>query len=90
MIRGAGFSRVLLAGTLCLSTAAMLGCKGSKKTAGTGATPTSKLPPGLPGQSEAELAQPVAIIDGTPITVAELQDRINKQSPYVRARYTSL
>jgi peptidyl-prolyl cis-trans isomerase C len=32
----------------------------------------------------------VAVIDGTPITVAELQDRINKQSPYVRARYTSL
>jgi peptidyl-prolyl cis-trans isomerase C len=72
------------------------GCKGSagKTQAGassSGGTATAaKLPPGLPGQSETDLAEPVATIDGTPITVAEMQDRINKQSPYVRARYSSL
>jgi peptidyl-prolyl cis-trans isomerase C len=31
----------------------------------------------------------IASIDGTQITVEEFQDRINSQSPYVRARYTS-
>src|SRR6185503_15813329 len=82
---------VLLGAALSLS---FVGCKskgqaqGGTTTGGEG-TPT-KLPPGLPGQSEAELAEPVAIIDGKTITVAELQDRINRQSPYVRARYTSL
>jgi len=35
-------------------------------------------------------AEPVAIIDGVVITVADFRDRLNKQSPYIRARYTSL
>jgi peptidyl-prolyl cis-trans isomerase C len=68
-------------------------CKASKETeVKPQAAPAAagKLPPGLPGQSEADLAEPVAVIDGQTITVAEFQDRINKQSPYVRARYTSL
>ena len=72
---------------------AMAACKGSK-TEATSSGPTStapaKPPAGLPGQSQSDLAENVATIDGTPITVAEFQDRINKQSPYVRARYTSL
>lgn len=46
--------------------------------------------PGLPPQSEAELNEPLVDIDGVVITVGEFQDRINKQSPYIRARYTSL
>src|SRR5688572_27533822 len=80
---------LLLAGALALS-----GCKGgSDATAKSGASKASspaKQPAGLPGQSEADLAQAVAVIDGQTITVAELQDRINKQSPYVRARYQSM
>jgi peptidyl-prolyl cis-trans isomerase C len=73
--------------------AALAGCKGSKGAevkSTAGAQAGAKQPPGLPGQSPADLAEPVAVIDGQAITVAEFQDRINKQSPYVRARYTSL
>jgi peptidyl-prolyl cis-trans isomerase C len=46
--------------------------------------------PALPPQDPKELAEPLAKIDGYTITIGEFQDRINKQSPYVRARYTSL
>ncbi len=37
-----------------------------------------------------ELATPLATIDDVTITLGELQDRINRQSPYIRARYTSV
>jgi peptidyl-prolyl cis-trans isomerase C len=43
-----------------------------------------------PAQSAAELGEIVAEIDEFKITVGDFQDRINKQSPYIRARYTSL
>ena len=43
----------------------------------------------LPPQSDSELATPLAKIDNVVITVSEFQDRINRQSPYVRGRYTS-
>lgn len=47
--------------------------------------------PGAPAaQSAEELSAPLAKIDGVVITLGELQDRINRQSPYIRARYTSL
>jgi peptidyl-prolyl cis-trans isomerase C len=41
-------------------------------------------------QNPKELGETLAQIDDVVITVGEFQDRINKQSPYVRARYTSL
>jgi peptidyl-prolyl cis-trans isomerase C len=41
-------------------------------------------------QKPEELGETLAKIDDVVITVGEFQDRINKQSPYVRARYTSL
>ena len=44
---------------------------------------------GSPAQSESELSAVLAAIDGVVITVREFQERINKQSPYIRARYTS-
>src|SRR5688572_46467 len=81
---------LVLGGAFALSTTAFVACKSEKKSAEAGESKPAKLPPGLPGQSEQELAEPVATIDGYKITVAELQDRINKQSPYVRARYNSL
>jgi peptidyl-prolyl cis-trans isomerase C len=45
---------------------------------------------GAPTQSAAELNAPLAKIDDVTITLGEFQERINRQSPYIRARYTSL
>jgi peptidyl-prolyl cis-trans isomerase C len=42
------------------------------------------------GQSSGELGATLASVDGIVITVGEFQERLNRQSPYVRARYTSL
>jgi peptidyl-prolyl cis-trans isomerase C len=46
--------------------------------------------PAAPPQSTEELKAPLARIDDVTITLGELQERINRQSPYIRARYTSL
>src|SRR6188474_981978 len=46
--------------------------------------------PSAPAQSAEELRAPLAKIDDVTITLGELQERINRQSPYIRARYTSL
>lgn len=40
-------------------------------------------------QSNAELSEAVAKVDDQAISVGDLQDRINKQSPFIRSRYTS-
>jgi peptidyl-prolyl cis-trans isomerase C len=41
-------------------------------------------------QKPEELAEVLAKVDDVTITVGEFQERINQQSPYVRARYTSM
>ncbi|HEY2903537.1 MAG TPA: peptidyl-prolyl cis-trans isomerase [Polyangia bacterium] len=41
------------------------------------------------GSGNVDMSQAVAKVDDTVITVAELQERINKQSPFIRSRYTS-
>ncbi len=46
--------------------------------------------PSAPPQSAEELKAPLAKIDDVTITLGEFQERINRQSPYIRARYTSL
>lgn len=46
--------------------------------------------PASPPQSAEELKAPLAKIDEVTITLGEFQERINRQSPYIRARYTSL
>ncbi|MBX3159329.1 MAG: peptidyl-prolyl cis-trans isomerase [Deltaproteobacteria bacterium] len=46
--------------------------------------------PGAPNQSTEELRTPLAKIDDVTITLGEFQERINRQSPYIRARYSSL
>lgn len=72
---------------LTLAVAAGAGCKKSESEAaprgsgGRGALPT---------QTAAELGTPLARVDDVTITLGELQERINRQSPYVRQRYTSL
>ena len=52
-------------------------------------SPTDPTAASLPPQSQAELDTPLARIDAEVITVGEFQERINRQSPYVRGRYTS-
>jgi peptidyl-prolyl cis-trans isomerase C len=46
--------------------------------------------PSAPTQSAEELKAPLAKIDDVTITIGEFQERLNRQSPYIRARYTSL
>lgn len=43
-----------------------------------------------PALSRSEFSTPLATVDDITITVGELEERLNRQSPYVRARYTSL
>jgi peptidyl-prolyl cis-trans isomerase C len=59
-------------------------------TTTTTTTPSPVAGPGAPRQSTEELRAPLARIDDLTITLGELQERINRQSPYIRARYTSL
>ena len=72
-----------------------IGCQ--EKPKDSQAAPGSPLPavpraagPGSPSQGAEELRAPLAKIDDVTITIGELQERINRQSPYIRARYTSL
>ncbi len=46
--------------------------------------------PAAPRQSKKELATVLAKVDDVTITVGDFQSRINRMSPYVRDRYTSL
>ena len=46
--------------------------------------------PGLPPQSPEVLGTPLAKVDDVVISVGDFQELINRQSPYIRARYTSL
>jgi peptidyl-prolyl cis-trans isomerase C len=41
-------------------------------------------------QDNSELGQVVAKVDDSVITVGDVQERINKQSPFIRSRYTTL
>jgi peptidyl-prolyl cis-trans isomerase C len=51
---------------------------------------TASAGPTAPAQSSEELTAPLAKVDDVTISVGELQDKLNRQSPYIRARYTSL
>jgi peptidyl-prolyl cis-trans isomerase C len=53
-------------------------------------TPSKTGAPTTPPQSAEELKAVLAKIDDVTITLGEFQERINRQSPYIRARYTSL
>jgi peptidyl-prolyl cis-trans isomerase C len=75
----------------CFTTMATMGfiaCQKSDKK--NSAAAAEKKAAALPPQSKEELGLPVAEIDGYTITLDDFQDRINKQSPYIRARYTSM
>jgi peptidyl-prolyl cis-trans isomerase C len=82
--------RVICASLVAL--AAIAGCSEDKKSSKqTPATPReARAQPGAPTQSAAELSTPLAKVDDVVITIGELQDQLNRQSPYIRARYASL
>jgi len=71
-------------------TMGTLGCQKSNKEKADESDHKTPPSPALPPQSEEELNAPLAKVDNVVITVGEFQDRINRQSPYIRARYTSL
>ena len=77
-----------------LVAALVCGCqKKSDRGAASEPAPTGKSGSaggGAPPQSAEELKAPLAKIDDVTITLGEFQERINRQSPYIRARYTSL
>ena len=79
-------TRVLLAAVVLLS-----GCqKKAQDSAGHAESGKAGGGPTAPPQSAEELQAPLAKIDNVVITLGEFQERINRQSPYIRARYTSL
>jgi len=69
-------------------------CQKRKDGAGDGvhgqAGGPAKIVPNSPPQSAEEQKAPLAKIDDVTITLGEFEERINRQSPYIRARYTSL
>ena len=77
----------LLASSLVVAGAA--GCE-SKKNSSHKKVTVGGGGAGEPGQSPADLSSVLATVDGVTITVGEFQDHLNRQSPYVRARYTSI
>jgi peptidyl-prolyl cis-trans isomerase C len=67
-----------------------LGCQKKDDSSEAGPLPKPGGPPTAATQSAEELKTPLAKIDDVTITLGEFQERINRQSPYIRARYTSL
>jgi peptidyl-prolyl cis-trans isomerase C len=72
-----------------LAVACGAGCKKDPSEAAPAPNQTAGGPT-APPQSAEELKTPLATIDDVTITLGEFQERINRQSPYIRARYTSL
>jgi len=54
---------------------------------GVGACKSAKI---KSAQDNGDLSQVVAKVDDSTITVGDVQERINKQSPFIRARYTTI
>lgn len=88
--RGAGFTlstalrgaRSLALGGALIGSVGFIGCKHSEPSLGSGSVGAAT--------SNAHAGEVLARIGNDTITVGEFQDRINQQSPYVRARYTSM
>ena len=78
------------AGILC-AVLAIAGCQKREDSHGQGGGgPAQKGAPSAPPQNAEEMKAPLAKIDNVTITIGEFEERINRQSPYIRARYTSL
>ena len=69
-----------------LSVLALTACE-SKSSSRKGPTRTTG---GVGAQATGDLGTVLATVDDITITVGEFQDRLNRQSPYIRNRYTSV
>jgi len=78
-----------LAGILC-TLLAIASCQKREEPAHDRPGGPGKTAPSAPPQSAEEMKAPLAKIDDVTITIGEFEERINRQSPYIRARYTSL
>ena len=78
-----------LAGACTLVILLCAGCTKSEDKNKGGAKGAESAAGGLAPQSSEELSATLAKVDGVTITVKQLQDSINRQSPYIRARYQS-
>ncbi|MDQ3338028.1 MAG: peptidyl-prolyl cis-trans isomerase [Myxococcota bacterium] len=78
-------TRVLVVAALCL-----VACQKKDNGSSDKDNAPGQRAPNAPPQSAEELKTPLAKIDDVTITLGEFQERINRQSPYIRARYTSL
>jgi peptidyl-prolyl cis-trans isomerase C len=77
------------AGILC-AVLALASCQKREESSRDRPGGPSKGTPNAPPQSAEEMKAPLAKIDDVTITIGEFEERINRQSPYIRARYTSL
>ena len=77
-------------GWILLIAALATSCQKKDESQATPGRSTAKGGTTSPPQSAEELKAPLAKIDDVTITLGEFQERINRQSPYIRARYTSL
>jgi len=66
-----------------------LGCNEAKSPPNR-KTPSQPHRPSAPAQSQEELNTPLATVDDIVITIGEFQNQLNRQSPYIRARYASM
>ena len=83
---------VIVAAIVALGAASGLAGLGACKQAGKSKA-KAQLPIGggaIGAQATGDLGAQLAKVDGVVITVGELQERLNRMSPYIRARYTSL
>lgn len=79
----AGFTAVLIA-------TGFVGCKKNEDEKPPTVETGDKTATAPSAQTPADLSAPLATVDDVIITVGEFQDQLNRQSPYVRARYTAL
>jgi peptidyl-prolyl cis-trans isomerase C len=78
-----------LAGILCILLS-IASCQKREEPSRDRPGGPGKTAPSAPPQSAEEMKAPLAKIDDVTITIGEFEERINRQSPYIRARYTSL
>jgi peptidyl-prolyl cis-trans isomerase C len=76
--------------SLGLGGLAGLACQKKADPQPTRDRPTQAAGPSAPPQSAEERKAVLAKIDDVTITLGEFQEQLNRQSPYIRARYTSL
>ncbi|ACY17364.1 peptidylprolyl isomerase [Haliangium ochraceum] len=76
-----------IAASLLVVGIAVAGCQKKEKKAPS--TESSEASPAAETQSQTDVDAPLATVNDEVITVGDFQSQINRQAPYVRARYTS-